>query len=457
MTTRTSRALSLDLAPIIGPRDAGLAAELLPSLLSCGFDAERGYELATRYADEHHLHDLIDPSALRTGGVLARERLLWPVPFGPWFLRADAATPASSRVLRLDVRALPTVGEAFRSIGDPDGSGLLGELLGEPYATGLGATELWGGSAVRLRPGLHRGPHAELLIASEEACVVVDPIRLSSMPAMRSTSMSFPPVDAVLFTHGHGDHFHLPTLLAVARHAEVPVLCPDVPTTNLLTRSSFAEQLRACGQRALVARPGLIHVAGDIRIEPMPFHGEQPTAQGAGPDPRVRNWGCTYWVETPQMRLAVLADAGRDPSGDMADVVSAVAERRGPPDVVVSCLRTFPSPFYGGLPLDWLTLDIDQLRALERMFRAGVLPPVTLGPKGLAELASRAGARWAAPYAHGLAEDGGAILDIGWGEGEPSEESVVRDLEHQLAALDGDARALRWNVGEHANLAGSAR
>ena len=108
----------------------------------------------------------------------------------------------------------------------------------------------------------------------------------------------------------------------------------------------------------------------------------------------VRNWGATYWIDTPDLRIAVLADAGVDPAGDIADAVAVVAKRRGPPDIVTACHRTFPSPFYGVLSLDWLTLDVDRLRDLCRLHHEGRLPPVTLGPAGLAPVALACGAKW---------------------------------------------------------------
>ena len=188
----------------------------------------------------------------------------------------------------------------------------------------------------------------------------------------------------------------------------------------------------------------------DVRIEAMPFFGEQPTRDAPGPPANVRNWGATYWIETADLRIAVLADAGADPAGDIADAVLAVAKRRGPPDVVTACLRAFPSPVYGGLSLDWLTLDVDRLRDLCRLHHEGRLPPVTLGPAGLARVALGCGARWVAP--HGVPDARGIISDIGWGEGEASEEAASREVQRELRALGAPARVLRWQVGDRAKL-----
>lgn len=443
------RPFTLELTPLLQPARMGLAAEALGPLFEVGFDRVKGGEALARYVGDHGLEELLDASAPRHGGLIARPRLLYPDAPGRWTFYATALD-GHRRALLLDDKAVPVFAEGLRALSDPssEAAAATRRLLGAPFDAWLRALAPSAAPGARPRPGLYRGPHAQLFLQAREAAIVIDPVGLGALPNMSRAGLDLPRVDAVAFTHGHGDHFHLASLLAAARTGSVPVICPRVERRSLLTRTSFAEQLERCGQTVIEPRWGDRLSIGDIQIEVLPFFGEQPTRDAPGAPDDVRNAGNTYWLETPDLRVAVLADAGVDPMGSIEDAVAEVSRRRGPPDVVLACLRTFPCPFFGGLSEYWLTLSFDRLRALHGQWRAGTLPPVTLGPRGLARLAHRCGARAVAAYAHGLPERGTSIEDIGWGEGEPSEAEVVTVLERELRAAGASAEVVRWHIGD---------
>jgi hypothetical protein len=302
------------------------------------------------------------------------------------------------------------------------------------------------------RAGIHRREHASLLVRSATTTILFDPLlllrdlpNLTSLPAELAEH-----IDAVVITHGHGDHFHIPSILASAPDPATPVIVPRVPRTSLLTPFDFAASLQAVGQATIPLGWGEATVIGDIEIRALPFYGEQPTRAGPGAPDGVRNWGNCYRVTTPELSLLVIVDGDDDPAGSMSAVAASSFATDGPVDVVLSCLRTFASPFFGGLHDYWATLRFSRLRELLEQHEASTLPSTTAGPDGTADVCVAAGARWYLPYANGFEGVGGPIRDIGWGSSEPSEDDAVARTSAELTARSAPTRAHSWRPGDAA-------
>ncbi|MEM9492795.1 MAG: MBL fold metallo-hydrolase, partial [Myxococcota bacterium] len=319
------------------------------------------------------------------------------------------------------------------------------------------STARWPG---HLGPGIYRREHASLLICSETTAIAVDPIGLElSLPGIADAPLDTvhpitgapTGVDAVVITHSHDDHFHLPSLLRSVA-ADCPVLVPEVPRPSLLTRVDLAAALAALGQRVVSMPWYTTHTVGDITIEAVPFYGEQPTRLAPGPPPDMRNWGNCYRITTPQLSALILVDSGCDPLGDMVEVARRCRREHGPVDIALSCLRSFASPFFGGLPYYWAALPLDQLGQLWRQLGRDALPATTAGAIGTAAVCAAAGARYFLPYAHGFAGVGQAIDDVGWGAGEPAEHALLAELSQLLSERGATTEVRSWQPGQCARL-----
>lgn len=146
----------------------------------------------------------------------------------------------------------------------------------------------------------------------------------------------------------------------------------------------------------------------------------------------------------------MLVDSGADPLGSMVDAVRKSHVARGPVDVVLSCLREFASPFFGGLFMYWATLPFARLQELHAQLGSRSLPATTAGPEGAAELCQAAHARYYFPYANGFAGPGAPITDVGWGYGEPSEAVLVDKVSAALARRRAKTAVRNWNPGDSA-------
>ncbi|WP_428262821.1 MBL fold metallo-hydrolase [Haliangium sp.] len=308
------------------------------------------------------------------------------------------------------------------------------------------------------RPGVHRREHASVLIRSRTTTVLVDPIGLQlGLPGIQAAPLSITPeqvgaIDAIAITHGHSDHFHLPSLLAHSA-PDTPVIVPQVPTTSTIEPVPFAAVLEAMGQAATYAPAWHSSVTvGDIEIDVLPFYGEQPTRDAPGPAPGIRNWGNCYLLRTPELSVALLVDSGVDPLGSMEEVGRELGSKYGSIDIAMSCLRTFGAPFFGGLAHYWTTLPFARLEELWQQHRAGTLPSATAGPDGVARFCKAAGVRHYLPYAHGFSALRAPLPDIGWGAGEPSEAEAVRELAAALAAHGAATEVHAWTPGDGARV-----
>jgi hypothetical protein len=310
-------------------------------------------------------------------------------------------------------------------------------------------------------PGVYRREHACIAIRSRSTTIVLDPIALEpTLPGLQlcpgNDGSSSP--DAVLITHSHGDHWHLPSIFACAG-PKPRVIVPYVPRANVLCPTRFVNELKACGARAIAAKWWTTLVIGDMEIDVLPFYGEQPTRRPPSPPDGVRSWGNCYRITTADFSVAVIVDGGTDPAGSMAEVMALSCAKRGPLDLLLSCTRDFASPFFDGLPHFWSCLPLRQLRGLYALSRDGRLPATVAGLDGLVEICAAARARYFAPYAQGFFGLRAAIADIDWGDGHgPSEKSQAVTLHKRLGERQVATKILRWNPGDAVRFSrGSAR
>jgi hypothetical protein len=256
------------------------------------------------------------------------------------------------------------------------------------------------------------------------------------------------PVSAVAITHGHVDHWHVPSLLAHLPRRDTPVIVPRVPCPSLLTFQDFEQTLRTCGQQALAPAWGETVRVGDIEVDILPFYGEQPVGVGTPLREGLRNWGNCYRFNTDDFSCLVLVDSGADPEGHMAQVVASSCRQRGPVDMVLACQREFLSPFFGGLSHYWAALPWARLQGLYRDYQEGRLQSGSAGPAGAAALCAAAQARSFLAYANGFEGVGRPITDVGWGEGEPSEAQCNAVMREELSRLGASTLVLEGCPGD---------
>jgi L-ascorbate metabolism protein UlaG (beta-lactamase superfamily) len=430
-------------------------SQLLRAFLEAKFDAS-----ACRAAVERLLpaaqQKLVNLGAFKRGGVILRPEVLYPDATS-WIFTVRRGADSLSFRLPGSARSVATL---IRDLTDDDQpvspKAIARQLPTVASKLLLGARRRRKTWSAPQAPGIYRREHACLLIQSERAAVLVDPVWLMpTFAAMRSDALR-PRVTkphAVLITHTHGDHFHLPSLLSVVSPA-TRLVVPEVPRASLLTDGVPIETTKKVGLRAEAAAWGKTLVIGDVEVDVLPFYGEQPFRDPPGLGRDLRNWGNCYRVTTPHFSALILVDSGADPKGDMEDVVADSVRRRGPVDIVLACMREFDSPFFGGLSSYWGPVPFARLQALYRSQQKGRLPSTTAGPGGAARLCAIAKAKYFLPYANGFDGHGTEVADIGWGYREPSEPSQRRRMARELKRIGATTKVVPWVHGD-AMLVGS--
>jgi hypothetical protein len=291
------------------------------------------------------------------------------------------------------------------------------------------------------QPGVFRLQHSTLLIRSERAGILLDPVLNSTYdpPGLKSNFSLYDLnglVDAILISHSHEDHYYLPTLMSFPR--EIPIVVPRVPTNSIICED-LEQRLRTLGFKNVIAPewyspPFLI---GDIEVCALPFFGEQPLRRGILRDRNLRNWGNTYFIRTDQYSCWCLIDSGDDPLGSASEVARHVNDRFGGVDLLLCNLREFYplNPMYIGAGTYWLSLLPDQMEN----FGALENECLSLGPQGAAEVCRVANARKYLPYAH---------LWSNIGERPQAEPELLADLKRAFEERDCATQIVPWRIGQ---------
>lgn len=239
--------------------------------------------------------------------------------------------------------------------------------------------------------------HASVRVGDGRNFVLTDPFQVPALAddetGYKPLSLHQGPIDGVLITHSHPDHFHLGTLLRLG--ADMPVWVPHVARESLLS-IDMAARLRELGFKAVRTLAwGDCAALGELRIRAWPFHGEQPGV-GSVLHPAVRNIGNAYTVETATRRYGFIADGGRDATGDMREVARAARAACGPVDVLFSGYRSWAL-----YPAQLLGSSVGRYALLVPAAEWARRQVLMNGPDEALDVAEAWGARHLVPYADG--------------------------------------------------------
>jgi len=283
--------------------------------------------------------------------------------------------------------------------GDHDGAARDADPLEASFLAAAGAAGLLGPAERRPPlpvppPGVYVVGHSALLIRGVTTGLLIDPILGNRLPA---GAFSFAElrglVDAVALTHGHFDHYHLPTLLAAG---DRPIFVPPVGRASIVCED-LAARLASFGLRDVRAPSwGSTFSVGELTVHVLPFIGEQfLTAERY---PEARNWGSCYVVDVAGRRIFVAADSGFEPGQSVIDFAREWCGAHGPVDIVAAqaiALRNSFGPGDADLQLTSLTCAN---RAPEAFALARPEARITLGVDDIPALCAATGATRFVPY-----------------------------------------------------------
>lgn len=210
----------------------------------------------------------------------------------------------------------------------------------------------------RPRPGVEFVSHSCIQFTGREGSVMVDPcFVLNERPIAASQRdrrrfdakfRQFDDVSAVLLTHAHWDHAHLPTLFRFRR--DVPIFVPRVKAAaETYYNPALAPLLRSLGftdvREVTFWKPERI---GDITFTAVPFFGEW-FGPGSGFD------AFCYLIEVGGVRYLGTVDSERSERGDMDTVFAELTKRVGRVDRIFFCSsgQTHANPVMCGAPAQY--------------------------------------------------------------------------------------------------------
>ncbi|MBI4694507.1 MAG: MBL fold metallo-hydrolase [Gammaproteobacteria bacterium] len=381
----------------------------------CEADLHRRLAVLHDYRAKLGLQQLVTEAVAVLGRVLPHA--LAELRAGPERLRETWLHPRPDHVRPAYLRVEANVSDVVCQI--PLAPGLIGELAAWLGAWQEGATPPAAGPAravwdalevcgalvatpparaVPEPPGVRFIGHATLGVSDGAQRIVFDPFlvpRSTRYPAhwQPATPASLGRPDAVFVTHSHPDHFDTGTLLRWG--PDVPVYVPAVGRESVLA-IDMAARLHELGFRRVHAVGPWEHVTiGELHVETLPFFGEQPTTREVL-HPEVRNVGLTYAVTYRDRRIGVFADSGRDHAGDVLNMVGAARARGTAFDTVIGGYRGFAV-----YPVQFLFSSVSRYLPFVPPSLWGTRQQIMCDADGLVDLAERAGARRAVPYADG--------------------------------------------------------
>jgi L-ascorbate metabolism protein UlaG (beta-lactamase superfamily) len=289
-------------------------------------------------------------------------------------------------------------------------------------------------------PGVYAVGHSALLIRGTRTGLLIDPIlgsRLASAPGAFTFAELQDLVDAVALTHGHFDHYHLPTLLAAG---EGPIFVPPVGRASIVCED-LAERLASFGLRD-VRTPawGSTFSVGELTVHVLPFIGEQFLTSERYPE--ARNWGSCYVVEVGERRIFVAADSGFEPGRSVIELARSWCDAHGPIDVVAAQAIALYNSFGTGDADLQLTGITCANRAPEAFALARREARITLGVEDIPALCAATGATRFLPY--------GQFQFV---RGEPAVVSSLSDrLARAMAAARPETAVCALEIGQGLSL-----
>lgn len=291
-------------------------------------------------------------------------------------------------------------------------------------------------------PGLYLIGHSGLLVRGRRSGLIIDPVFSSALgfhaDALRPSALTQAATAAAL-THGHFDHYHLPTLLGLS---DRPLIAPKVPRASIVCEQIGA-RLEQFGHPD-VRTPGW-HTTlelDEFKIHVLPFYGEQFLTSEIYPD--ARNWGNVYVIEYEGLRVLVAVDSGFEKDRSVLELVADWVAVNGPVDIVAAQSIGLRTAFGGGDPDLQITALACAPRAHETVELLRPERRVTLLPEDIPALCATAGARWFVPYGQFVVARGRPGVD----------ESMAGRLDGLLSSRAPGVHLAWLGIGDGLSLAG---